>query len=71
MAAPLSSYRCTYSMMWTAVRYSWGLPLQSPEKTACRACSTPGAPEQAIVTAAPRRAFPPASRGVAGEQFQT
>ncbi|MFI7650903.1 HNH endonuclease family protein [Micromonospora sp. NPDC049460] len=31
---PLSSYRCTYSKMWITVKYSWGLKLQSSEKSA-------------------------------------
>ncbi|MGS2618593.1 HNH endonuclease family protein [Micromonospora sp. LZ34] len=31
---PLSSYRCTYSKMWITVKYSWGLTLQSAEKSA-------------------------------------
>jgi hypothetical protein len=31
---PLSSYRCTYSKMWITVKYSWGLTLQSSEKSA-------------------------------------
>ncbi|WP_431945523.1 HNH endonuclease family protein [Micromonospora marina] len=31
---PLSSYRCTYSKMWITVKYTWGLRLQSSEKTA-------------------------------------
>ncbi|MFI7578406.1 HNH endonuclease family protein [Micromonospora sp. NPDC049497] len=31
---PLSSYRCTYSKMWITVKYSWGLRLQSSEKSA-------------------------------------
>jgi hypothetical protein len=31
---PLSSYRCTYAKMWITVKYSWGLTLQSTEKTA-------------------------------------
>jgi hypothetical protein len=31
---PLTSYRCTYSKMWIAVKYYWGLRLQSAEKTA-------------------------------------
>ncbi|MEV0428303.1 HNH endonuclease family protein [Micromonospora sp. NPDC050495] len=31
---PLSSYRCTYSKMWITVKYSWGLSLQSAEKSA-------------------------------------
>ncbi|MDH6466368.1 hypothetical protein M2302_006576 [Micromonospora sp. A200] len=31
---PLSSYRCTYSKMWITVKYSWGLTLQSTEKSA-------------------------------------
>ncbi|MCW3820436.1 HNH endonuclease family protein [Micromonospora sp. DR5-3] len=31
---PLSSYRCTYSKMWITVKYSWGLSLQSSEKSA-------------------------------------
>ncbi|MEU7679800.1 HNH endonuclease family protein, partial [Micromonospora taraxaci] len=31
---PLSSYRCTYSKMWITVKYTWGLTLQSSEKTA-------------------------------------
>ncbi|MEU8387358.1 HNH endonuclease family protein [Micromonospora sp. NPDC048843] len=31
---PLSSYRCTYSRMWITVKYSWGLTLQSSEKSA-------------------------------------
>ncbi|MGW3614625.1 HNH endonuclease family protein [Micromonospora sp. NPDC005163] len=30
----LSSYRCTYSKMWITVKYSWGLKLQSSEKSA-------------------------------------
>ncbi|WP_239082639.1 HNH endonuclease family protein [Actinoplanes teichomyceticus] len=30
----LSSYRCTYARMWIAVKYYWGLTLQSAEKTA-------------------------------------
>ncbi|WLS43217.1 HNH endonuclease family protein [Micromonospora profundi] len=30
----LSSYRCTYSKMWITVKYSWGLTLQSSEKSA-------------------------------------
>lgn len=30
----LSSYRCTYSKMWIAVKYNWGLRLQSSEKSA-------------------------------------
>ncbi|QDY07870.1 HNH endonuclease [Micromonospora sp. HM134] len=31
---PLSSYRCTYSKMWITVKYTWGLRLQSSEKSA-------------------------------------
>ncbi|MET8202128.1 HNH endonuclease family protein [Micromonospora taraxaci] len=31
---PLSSYRCTYSKMWITVKYTWGLTLQSSEKSA-------------------------------------
>lgn len=31
---PLTSYRCTYSKMWITVKYSWGLTLQSSEKSA-------------------------------------
>lgn len=31
---PLSSYRCTYSKMWITVKHSWGLTLQSSEKSA-------------------------------------
>jgi hypothetical protein len=31
---PLSSYRCTYAKMWIAVKYNWGLNLQSSEKSA-------------------------------------
>ncbi|MFG3645090.1 HNH endonuclease family protein [Micromonospora sp. NPDC047762] len=31
---PLSSYRCTYSKIWITVKYSWGLTLQSSEKSA-------------------------------------
>ncbi|MDZ5447766.1 HNH endonuclease family protein [Micromonospora sp. 4G57] len=31
---PLSSYRCTYSKMWITVKYSWGLAMQSSEKSA-------------------------------------
>ncbi|MCI4066138.1 HNH endonuclease family protein [Micromonospora sp. R77] len=31
---PLSSYRCTYSKMWISVKYTWGLTLQSSEKSA-------------------------------------
>ncbi|MBU8857721.1 MULTISPECIES: HNH endonuclease family protein [unclassified Micromonospora] len=31
---PLSSYRCTYSKMWITVKHTWGLRLQSSEKTA-------------------------------------
>ncbi|TYC21061.1 hypothetical protein FXF52_28110 [Micromonospora sp. MP36] len=31
---PLSSYRCTYSKMWITVKYTWGLSLQSTEKSA-------------------------------------
>ncbi|MFY1623850.1 HNH endonuclease family protein [Micromonospora sp. WMMD723] len=31
---PLSSYRCTYSKMWITVKSSWGLTLQSSEKSA-------------------------------------
>ncbi|MDG4807628.1 HNH endonuclease family protein [Micromonospora sp. WMMD1120] len=34
---PLSSYRCTYSKMWIAVKYTWGLRLQSSEKSALQA----------------------------------
>ncbi|MGW5557073.1 HNH endonuclease family protein [Micromonospora sp. NPDC003944] len=34
---PLSSYRCTYSKMWIAVKYNWGLRLQSSEKSALQA----------------------------------
>ncbi|WP_433230074.1 HNH endonuclease family protein [Micromonospora sp. CA-248260] len=30
----LSSYRCTYSKMWITVKYTWGLRLQSSEKSA-------------------------------------
>ncbi|MEV1320037.1 HNH endonuclease family protein [Micromonospora arborensis] len=30
----LSSYRCTYSKVWITVKYSWGLTLQSSEKSA-------------------------------------
>ncbi|MCG5446111.1 HNH endonuclease family protein [Micromonospora sp. NIE79] len=41
---PLSSYRCTYSKMWITVKYSWGLTLQSSEKSALQsmlnACSS-------------------------------
>ncbi|MEV6343700.1 HNH endonuclease family protein [Actinoplanes sp. NPDC051851] len=31
---PLTSYYCTYAKMWVAVKYYWGLTLQSAEKTA-------------------------------------
>lgn len=31
---PLSSYWCTYSKMWITVKYTWGLTLQSSEKSA-------------------------------------
>ncbi len=31
---PRSAYRCTYSKMWITVKYSYGLTLQSSEKTA-------------------------------------
>ncbi|MEU1811029.1 HNH endonuclease family protein [Micromonospora aurantiaca (nom. illeg.)] len=31
---PRSSYRCTYSKMWISVKYTWGLRLQSSEKSA-------------------------------------
>jgi hypothetical protein len=31
---PVSSYRCTYSEMWIAVKYTWGLTLQPSEKSA-------------------------------------
>ncbi|MFI7492935.1 HNH endonuclease family protein [Micromonospora echinaurantiaca] len=31
---PRSAYRCTYSKMWITVKYSWGLSLQSSEKSA-------------------------------------
>jgi hypothetical protein len=31
---PLSTYRCTYGKMWITVKYSWGLTLQSSEKSA-------------------------------------
>jgi hypothetical protein len=31
---PLASYRCTYSKMWIASKYYWGLRLQSAERTA-------------------------------------
>ncbi|MFG1888115.1 HNH endonuclease family protein [Micromonospora sp. NPDC049051] len=31
---PQSTYRCTYSKMWITVKYSWGLALQSSEKSA-------------------------------------
>lgn len=31
---PRTSYRCTYSKMWIQVKYSWGLRLQSSEKSA-------------------------------------
>ncbi|WP_431885738.1 HNH endonuclease family protein [Micromonospora wenchangensis] len=31
---PLSSYRCTYGKMWITVKYTWGLRLQSSEKSA-------------------------------------
>ncbi|RNH99731.1 HNH endonuclease [Micromonospora aurantiaca] len=31
---PLSSYRCTYSKMWITVKHTWGLRLQSSEKSA-------------------------------------
>ncbi|GIE86855.1 HNH endonuclease family protein [Actinoplanes regularis] len=30
----VTSYRCTYARMWIAVKYYWGLTLQSSEKTA-------------------------------------
>ncbi|MFI1990400.1 HNH endonuclease family protein [Actinoplanes sp. NPDC020271] len=30
----VASYRCTYARMWIAVKYYWGLTLQSTEKTA-------------------------------------
>lgn len=30
----VTSYRCTYARMWIAVKYYWGLTLQSTEKTA-------------------------------------
>ncbi len=30
----VTSYRCTYARMWIAVKYYWGLTLQSAEKTA-------------------------------------
>jgi hypothetical protein len=38
---PLSSYYCTYAKMWIASKYHWFLKLQSSEKTALQACSTP------------------------------
>ncbi|WP_433617385.1 HNH endonuclease family protein [Dactylosporangium sp. CA-139114] len=31
---PLTSYRCTYARMWITVKYTYGLKLQSSEKTA-------------------------------------
>jgi hypothetical protein len=31
---PLTSYRCTYARMWINVKYTWGLKLQSAEKSA-------------------------------------
>ncbi|PWU57229.1 hypothetical protein DLJ47_03215 [Micromonospora sp. S4605] len=31
---PRSAYRCTYSKMWITVKYTWGLTLQSSEKSA-------------------------------------
>ncbi|WP_433076172.1 HNH endonuclease family protein [Dactylosporangium sp. CA-052675] len=31
---PLTSYRCTYARMWINVKYTYGLKLQSSEKTA-------------------------------------
>ncbi|WP_426504062.1 HNH endonuclease family protein [Dactylosporangium sp. McL0621] len=31
---PLTSYRCTYARMWINVKYTYGLKLQSAEKTA-------------------------------------
>ncbi|MEU7866910.1 HNH endonuclease family protein [Dactylosporangium sp. NPDC049140] len=31
---PLTSYRCTYARMWISVKYTYGLKLQSAEKTA-------------------------------------
>ncbi|MEV6929776.1 HNH endonuclease family protein [Dactylosporangium sp. NPDC051485] len=31
---PLASYRCTYAKMWINVKYTWGLKLQSAEKSA-------------------------------------
>jgi hypothetical protein len=31
---PLASYRCTYSKIWIASKYYWGLKLQSSEKSA-------------------------------------
>ncbi|MBQ0896219.1 HNH endonuclease [Micromonospora sp. U56] len=31
---PRTAYRCTYSKMWITVKYSWGLKLQSTEKSA-------------------------------------
>ncbi|SCG71804.1 HNH endonuclease family protein [Micromonospora inositola] len=41
---PLSSYRCTYSKMWITVKYTWGLTLQTAEKSALQsmlnACSS-------------------------------
>jgi hypothetical protein len=33
---PRTAYRCTYARMWVAVKYYWGLRLQSSEKTALR-----------------------------------
>ena len=31
---PLSSFRCTYAKMWIAVKFTWGLTLQTAEKSA-------------------------------------
>ncbi|MFI5910439.1 HNH endonuclease family protein [Dactylosporangium sp. NPDC051541] len=31
---PLTAYRCTYARMWISVKYTYGLKLQSAEKTA-------------------------------------
>ena len=31
---PVTEYRCTYALMWIAVKYAWSLELQSSEKDA-------------------------------------
>ena len=34
MAAAATSYRCTYAVRWTAIKYRWHLTMDTTEKAA-------------------------------------